>query len=90
MDDLSMEVALINSIVINDSDLADSHTGDVVSCRGSDSTCANDEYSRILQLLLTRILNLREQHLARISFDRVFVQMHIIQVSCERWRWPLQ
>ena len=71
MDDLSLQVRLIDPVIITDNQVSNAGCCQIHGNRGAQSTHANNQNPRIQQLLLPGFSHLWELDLPAVSFDLV-------------------
>src|SRR5262252_8939598 len=71
MDDLPLQVGLVDDVEVDDAKRADAGSGQVQQCGRAESPGANAEHLRVLQPLLARHPNVRDDQMPGIALDLI-------------------
>jgi hypothetical protein len=74
--DLTLEIAEIYFIIVNNGDSSDPGSSEVIADRGTKSSGAYDEDPCFQQLYLTQFSNLRKDNVSAVSLELVFRKFH--------------
>ena len=67
VDDLALQVRVVDHVGIHDAERADARRGEVERSGGAEPACADQEHSRVEQLLLALLTDLRDEEVAAVA-----------------------